>query len=47
MKFEIEVYSKLSNKEIELELARTFQNWQKHDAVQSFNINDASMEKTE
>ncbi len=38
MKFEIEVYSKLSAHEIELSLAKTLQLWQKHDSIQSFKI---------
>lgn len=47
MKFKIELYSKLSSKEIELELAKVLQNWQKHDAIQMFKVNDVSQEKAE
>ena len=43
--FKIELFSKLSNKEIELELEKILENWKRHDAVQTFKIRDISMEE--
>jgi len=47
MKFEIELYSKLSNKEIESELIKILHNWQNHDSIQSFTVDDMFQEESE